>query len=130
MHLRENPTRKFPKRALAKAEKMCRDFSLFPKAADALQKAVDRKNPRSEMYWRKVFSAFAYLAFRRQRYMTESPWHIANTAALYAYGGDNPRYEPDREQERESEEHHRSFAASEPFAATPIADVHDDEIPF
>lgn len=130
MHLRENPTRKFPKRALAKAEKICRDFSLFPKAADALQRAVDLKNARSEMYWRKVLGAFAYLAFRRQRYMTESPWHIANTAALYAYGGDNPRYEPSLEQEKASEEEHRLIAASEKDIPPQAPDGQDDEIPF
>lgn len=130
MHLRENPTRKFPKRALAKAEKMCRDFSLFPKAADALQRAVDQKNARSEMYWRKVFDAFAHLAFRRQRYMTESPWHLVNTAVLYAYGGDNPRYEPDLEQKKASEEEHRLIAACKPDAPPQAHDGQDDEIPF
>ena len=104
MHLHPNPKPKFPKRALAKAEKICRDFSLFAKAEDALQAAVDTKNARSELYWRNVFGAFCRIAFKRQRWMTESPWHLANTAAMYAYGGDNPRYESDHEQERESEE--------------------------
>jgi hypothetical protein len=107
MHLHPNPKLKFPKRAMAKAGKICRDFSLFAKAEDALQSAVDAKNARSEMYWRNVFGAFARLVFRRQRWTKESPWHLANTAALYAYGGDNPRYESDEEQERTTEGYHR-----------------------
>jgi hypothetical protein len=113
---------------MARAEKMCRDFSLFPKAEDGLQRAVDQKNARSEMYWRKVFGAFAQIVLKRR--VKENPWHVYNTAAMYAYGGDNPRYEPDLEQERESEEYHRSIPASVPFAATPIADCQDDDIPF
>lgn len=107
MQLLQNPKLKFPKRATAKAEKICRDFSLFNRAEDALQGAVDRKNARSEMYWRNVFGAFSRLAFRRSRWMTENPWHLAHTAAMYAYGGDNPRPEPDVEAERENEEYHQ-----------------------
>ena len=128
MHLRQNPKRKFPKRAMAKAEKMCRDFLLFPKAADALQEAVDRKNARSEMYWRNVFGAFSWLAFRRQRCMTESPWHLANTAAMYAFGGDNPRPEPDVEGERENEEYNRILRDAPYGESDPVED--DDQIPF
>ena len=130
MHLRKNPTLKFPKRAMAKAEKICRDFALFSKAADALQKAVDRKNGRSEMYWRKVFGAFAHIALKRQRWMKEDPWHFYNTAALYAYGGDNPRYEPDPTQEEETENLYGSITTSEPHALPSTPDGEDDEIPF
>ena len=100
MHLKQNSKLKFPKRAMKRAERICRNFLRFNDAADALQKAVDEKNPRSEMYWRNVFGAFSSIAFRRQRWMTESPWHLAHTAAMYAYGGDNPRWEPDVEGER------------------------------
>jgi hypothetical protein len=128
MHLRQNPKRKFPKRAMAKAEKMCRDFLRFPKAADALQGAVDRKNSRSEMYWRNVFGAFSWLAFRRQRWMTESPWHLANTAAMYAYGGDNPRPELDAEGERENEEYNRMRREAPYPKSDPVEG--DDQIPF
>lgn len=109
---------------------MCRDFMLFPKAAEALQTAVDQKNARSEMYWRKVFGAFAHIALKRQRWMKEDPWHLYNTAAIYAYGGDNPRYEPDLTQEEETEKLHGSIAASDLHASPSIPDGEDDEIPF
>ena len=128
MLLRQNPKLRFPKRAMAKAEKMCRDFLRFPKAADALQGAVDRKNARSEMYWRNVFGAFSWLAFRRQRWMTESPWHLANTAAMYAYGGDNPRPEPDAEGEQENEEYNRIRRESPYPKSDPVEGA--DQIPF
>ncbi len=128
MHLKQNPMPKFPKRASAKAEKICRDFSLFKRAADALQEAVDRKNARSEMYWRNVFGAFSWLAFRRQRWMTQSPWHLANTAAMYAFGGDNPRPEADVEGERENEEYNRMRREAPYPKSDPVEG--DDQIPF
>lgn len=128
MHLRQNPKLKFPKRATAKAEKICRDFSLFKRAENALQEAVDGKNARSEMYWRNVFGAFSWLAFRRSRWMTESPWHISHTAAMYAYGGDNPRPEPDIEAERENDEYNRMLREA-PYPESDRVES-DDRIPF
>lgn len=128
MHLKQNPMLKFPKRAAAKAEKICRDFSLFKRAEDALQGAVDRKDARREMYWRNVFGAFSRIAFRRQRWMTENPWHLAHTAAMYAYGGDNPRWEPDIEGERENGEYNR-ILKEEPYPESDRVED-DDQIPF
>ncbi|MGC2222903.1 MAG: hypothetical protein WA624_11290 [Methylocella sp.] len=60
--------------------------------------------------------------------MTESPWHLAHTAAMYAYGGDNPRPEPDVEAERENEEYHQMRRE----ASYPESDrvESDDQTPF
>jgi hypothetical protein len=128
MHLKQNPTLKFPKRATQRAERICRNFLLFNEAADALQRAIDENKPRSEMYWRNVFGAFSSLAFRRQRRMTESPWHLANTAAMYAYGGDNPRTKADVERERENEEYNRMLREAPYPESDPVEG--DNQIPF
>jgi hypothetical protein len=126
MYLKQNPTLKFPNRAMAKAEKICRDFWLFHAAEDSLQRAVDEKNARSEMYWRKVFGAFAHIVLKRP--VEDNPWHLYNTAALYASGGDNPRPEPDIEGERENEEYNR-MPRETPYPESDLVGG-DDQIPF
>ncbi len=73
MYLKQNPKLKFPKRAMAKAEKICRDFSLFERAADALREAIDSKNARREIHWRNVFGAFSRLAFRLSNSIESGP---------------------------------------------------------
>jgi hypothetical protein len=126
MYLKQNPTLKFPKRAMAKAERICADFWLFHAAEDALQKAVDEGSARSETYWRNVFGAFAHIVLKRP--VEDNPWHLFNTAALYAYGGDNPRPEPDIEGERENEEYHRMRREARNPESDPVEG--DDQIPF
>jgi hypothetical protein len=126
MYLKQNPTLKYPKRAMAKAENICMDFGLFHAAEDSLQRAVDEKNARSEMYWRKVFGAFAHIVLKRP--VEDNPWHLYNTAALYAYGGHNPRPEPDVEGERENEEYNRMLREAPYPESDPVEG--DDQIPF
>ena len=60
--------------------------------------------------------------------MTDSPWHLANTAAMYAYGGDNPRPEPDVEAERENENYHRMRRESPYPKSDPVEGA--DKVPF
>jgi len=126
MYLKQNPTLSFPKRATAKAEKICVDFRLFHAAEASLQRAVDEKNVRSEIYWRKVFGAFAHIVLKRP--VEDNPWHLYNTAGLYAYGGDNPRPEPDVEHERENEEYNRMLREA-PYPESDRVEG-DDQIPF
>jgi hypothetical protein len=127
MHLKQNPTQKFPKRAMKRAESICRNFLLFNEAADALQKAIDEKRPRSELYWRNVFGAFAHIVLRRR--VRENPWHLYNTAAMYAYTDDQPRWEPDLEYEKWLAEHEDEVGYARP-QQEPDGDAEDDKIPF
>jgi len=82
----------FPKKIIAKAQKMVDEETLFYAAEAALQKAVENKDVKTEKFLRRVFGAYVRLIAKQGT--DADQWHSMNNAAGYAIGALTPG-EPD-----------------------------------
>ena len=80
----------FAKKVMAEARRIGTDEDLFIAAEAALRKAIKGKDKKSEIFWRKVFAAYAevvgnnFQTDKEAEYVVDL-WHCAT---LYKDGGD------------------------------------------
>ena len=77
----------YPKLATAKARKIVKDPALFARAESNLLRAIERRTPRTEQFWRKVFGAYALLIDKGGKHaVSRAVWQQGRTAFEYRTG--------------------------------------------